>query len=130
MDEIHRFVQMKLELLMRLELDGFLNENRCGCSGCARSSRNGFYTRDLDTRYGKIRNLRVPRDRKGKFRTRLFTPYSRRDNWLEEAIISMYKGGMSTREVAEFVERVIGTQYSLATISNYKHGAGRRGEMA
>ncbi len=45
-------------------------------------------------------------------------PYQRREGWLEEAIIHMYKGGMSTREVAKFIDSMFGTQYSPTTISN------------
>ncbi|MFC0212883.1 IS256 family transposase [Paenibacillus chartarius] len=40
------------------------------------------------------------------------------DGWLEEAVIHMYKGGMSTREVAKFIEGMFGSQYSPTTISN------------
>jgi transposase-like protein len=72
----------------------------------------------LDTKYGRVEELSVPRDREGVFQTTLFPPYSRRDGWLEEAIIQMYKSGMSTRDVGQFVERMVGTQYSPTTISN------------
>jgi transposase-like protein len=68
-----------------------------------------------------INELQVPRDRKGYFQTRLFQPYQRREGWLEEAIIHMYKGGMSTREVAKFVESMLGSQYSPTTVSNITH---------
>lgn len=79
---------------------------------------NGYYTRTLDTRYGHIDDLQVPRDRLGLFQTQVFEPYSRREGWLEEAIIQMYKSGMSTQEVGQFVERIIGSQYSPTTVSN------------
>lgn len=112
--EVNRFIQERLELIMREEIQNFLTIEHPN-SG---NTRNGYYGRSLDTRYGKIQKLKVPRDRKGDFKTGLFPAYSRRDNWLEEAVISMYKGGMSTREVAQFVERMVGTQYSPTTISN------------
>jgi putative transposase len=82
------------------------------------NARNGYYHRSLDTKYGKIENLSVPRDRNGDFQTQFFEPYQRRDSWLEQAIIKMYQSGMSTREVGKFIERTLGTQYSLTTISN------------
>jgi transposase-like protein len=37
--------------------------------------------------------------------------------WLEESIIRMYQAGMSTREVGQFVERILGHHYSPQTIS-------------
>jgi transposase-like protein len=108
------FVQEKLELIMREELENFLNVENPDVP----NSKNGYYQRSLDTRYGKIEKLSVPRDRQGEFQTQLFAPYQRRDGWLEEAIIKMYQSGMSTREVGKFIERMFGSSYSATTISN------------
>lgn len=108
------FVKEKLELIMKEELSNFIKVERPELQ----DSKNGYYHRSLDTRYGKIENLTVPRDRLGEFQTQVFEPYQRRDGWLEEAIIKMYQSGMSTREVGKFVERILGTSYSPATISN------------
>src|SRR5690606_36173848 len=105
---VRQFVKEKLELIMNEEISNFLiveQEN-------VRNSRNGYYSRTLDTRYGKIDDLQVPRDRRGEFHTQVFEPYQRRDGWLEEAVIHMYKGGMSTRDVAAFIEGMFKSQYS------------------
>lgn len=107
-------VKSKIELIMKEELTQYLTVEEPDLP----NTRNGYYPRTLDTRFGRIEDLRVPRDRAGMFQTQVFEPYQRRDAWLEEAVIRMYKGGMSTREVASFIECVIGTQYSPATISN------------
>src|SRR5690606_9839152 len=72
---------------------------------------------NLDTQYGRIEGLLVPRDRNGEFQTQLFAPYQRHTGWLEEAIIRMYQSGMSTREIGKFIERILGNAYSPATIS-------------
>lgn len=112
---VKTMIQEKLELIMKEEMNQFLQVEE---QPEIRNSRNGYYERTLDTRYGKIEELKVPRDRKGNFQTQLFEPYQRRDGWLEEAVIHMYKGGMSTRDVARFIEGMFGTQYSPTTISN------------
>ncbi|WP_272496364.1 IS256 family transposase [Alicyclobacillus acidoterrestris] len=112
--EMSKFIQERLELIMREEIHNFLTVEHPEL----KNSRNGYYTRTLDTRFGRIEDLHVPRDREGEFQTGIFEPYSRRDAWLEETIIAMYKGGMSTREVGQFVERMLGVQYSPTTISN------------
>nr|WP_272899232.1 transposase [Caldalkalibacillus salinus] len=106
-------VQEKLELIMKEELENYLKVERPELA----NSKNGFYNRSLDTRYGKIEDLSIPRDRQGEFQTQLFAPYQRRDGWLEEAIIKMYQSGMSTREVGKFIERILGSSYSATTIS-------------
>ncbi|MDT9724254.1 IS256 family transposase [Xylanibacillus composti] len=108
------FVKDKLELLMKEELTNFLTVEKPELQ----NTRNGYYSRTLETQFGKINDLHVPRDRQGEFRTELFEPYQRRDGWLEEAVIRMYKGGMSTREVGDFIECILGTHYSPATVSN------------
>jgi len=113
-NELSHLIQEKLELILREEIRNFLEVEHPELD----DSRNGYYTRTLDTRFGRIEDLHVPRDRKGEFQTGVFEPYSRRDAWLEETIIAMYKGGMSTREVGQFVERILGVQYSPTTISN------------
>lgn len=108
------FVKEKIEFIMKEEIANFLHIEQSE----SKNTRNGYYERTLDTRFGKIEDLKVPRDRHGDFQTQVFEPYQRRDGWLEEAVIRMYKGGMSTRDVAGFIECIIGTQYSPTTISN------------
>lgn len=109
-----QFVKSKIELVMREEISNFLQHEPFHDL----NTRNGYYERTLDTRYGKIEDLRVPRDRQGAFQTQVFEPYQRRDGWLEETVIHMYKGGMSTRDVAKFIETMFGSQYSPTTVSN------------
>ena len=79
--------------------------------------RNGAYTRTIDTEYGEI-NLTIPRDRLNKFQNTLFPPYVRRTDGLEEMVIKMYSKGVTTREIADMVERMYGHCYSQTTVSN------------
>ncbi|MED3907463.1 transposase, partial [Geobacillus thermodenitrificans] len=88
---IRQFVKEKLELIMREEIKNFLEIEQAGTP----NMRNGYYQRNLDTQYGRIEGLLVPRDRNGEFQTQLFAPYQRRIGWLEEAIIRIYQSGMS-----------------------------------
>lgn len=111
---VNEFVQEKLELIMREEMKNFFEVENPDL----KSSKNGFYERTLDTRYGHIDNLSVPRDREGYFTTHVFDPYQRREKWLGETIINMYQHGFSTREIGKFVERIIGKEYSAGTVSN------------
>ena len=111
---VTQFVKDNLESIMRAEIKHFMEDEHAG----ERNSRNGYYKRSLHTKYGHIEDLEVPRDRNGQFQTHVFEPYQRRDGWLEEAVIQMYKSGMGTRDVARFIESMFGSQYSPATISN------------
>lgn len=111
---VTQFVKENLESIMRAEIKHFMEESPEG----HHNSRNGFYRRNLHTKYGNIEKMAVPRDRNGEFHTQVFEPYQRRDGWLEEAVIQMYKSGMGTREVARFIESMFGSHYSPTTVSN------------
>ncbi|OAS26021.1 IS256 family transposase [Paenibacillus oryzisoli] len=113
---VRDFLKDKLELIMKEEIKNVLQVEQQ--SSEQKNYRNGYYERTLDTRYGRIDDLLVPRDRNNEFQTQLFEPYQRREGWLEEAVIRMYKGGMSTRDVSGFIESMFGAQYSPTTISN------------
>jgi putative transposase len=108
------FIQDNLESIMKAEIQAFMESE----PSSAHNSRNGYYNRSLHTKYGHIEDLRVPRDRNSEFQTHVFEPYQRRDGWLEEAIIHMYKSGMGTRDVASFIETMFGSHYSPTTVSN------------
>jgi putative transposase len=108
------FVKEKIEMIMKEELKNHLEVEHPDDA----NSRNGYYQRTLDTRFGRIDDLSVPRDRQGNFQTQVFEPYQRRDGWLEQAIITIYQKGMSTREIGKFVEMILGERYSATTISN------------
>ncbi|MEW9678060.1 IS256 family transposase, partial [Lentibacillus sp. L22] len=74
--------------------------------------------RSLDTKHGHIDDLAVPRDRHGDFQTELFDPYQRRDQWVGETVTRMYQKGVSTREIGEMIEHMLGSSYSATTVSN------------
>lgn len=111
---VTQFVKENLESIMKAEIQHFMENEQVG----ERNSRNGYYKRSLHTKYGNLEDLEVPRDRNGAFQTHMFEPYQRRDGWLEEAVIQMYKSGMGTRDVARFIEGMFGSHYSPTTVSN------------
>ena len=96
---------------------GYQPYERNDSSAHGDNARNGSYQRTIDTEFGPI-NITVPRDRKNKFRNALFEPYSRRTDTLESMIIKMYSKGITTREIADLVERMYGDYYSPTTVSN------------
>jgi transposase-like protein len=111
---VTQFVKDRLESIMKSEMKGFMQGDECS----SHNNRNGYYTRTLHTKYGNMEDLHVPRDRLNEFQTQVFEPYSRRDGWLEDAVIQMYKCGMGTRDVARFIESMFGSHYSPTTVSN------------
>ena len=83
--------------------------------------RSGYYSRGLVTRIGKL-ELRVPRDRDGRFSTELFERYQRSEKALVSALAEMYVQGVSTRKVKAITEELCGHAFSASTISQINKG--------
>ena len=104
--------------LLKAELTDFLDYEKYDPIGYnSGDSRNDFYERSLDTKYGKI-TVNIPRDRNGDFRHHTVPRYSRNDGSLEDTVICLYRKGITTSEIAELIERMYGSYYKPQTISN------------
>ncbi len=75
-------------------------------------SKNGYYSRSLDTLLGRIEGVRIPRTRNKKFYPSFLEPYKRRTFELDEIVLSMYQGGCSTRDIVKTLENLLGQRYS------------------
>ncbi len=62
-------IRVVLEDVMREELDALIGVGWGECSPKRKGYRNGSYTRDLVTSSGRIEDVKVPRDREGRFQT-------------------------------------------------------------
>jgi transposase-like protein len=110
---IQKLCQEVLEAEMQTVL-GVASHER---SDARKGYRAGYYSRQFITRIGSI-ELRVPRDREGKFSTELFERYQRSEKALLGAMAEMYVQGVSTRKVKVVTEELCGHEFSAATISN------------
>jgi len=78
--------------------------------------RNGYYFRDFATKLGLLRRLRVPRTRRG-YRSELLPRYTRRQEAVHDLVREAFLRGISTRQVGEVLEPVLGEAYSAQTVS-------------
>lgn len=92
--------------------------------GGRRDYRNGYYRRDLGTRLGLIARLRVPRLRRG-YASQLLDRYQRRQESVNELVREAFLRGISTRQVGEVLEPVLGEAYSAQTVSRIAQGLDR-----
>lgn len=60
----------------------------------------------------------MPRDRNGEFSPKAIPAYKRNTDDLETTIIQLYKKGITTREIADLIEKMYGHYYTPQTISN------------
>ena len=118
MDLFRNELETMLNTLLLAELTEFLSYDKYDVSGYnTGNSRNGYYERSLHTIFGNI-TIKIPRDRLGQFQNKLLTPYNRNFGNLEEMIIQLYQKGITTREIADIIEKMYGCYYSPQTISN------------
>jgi len=119
--ELTEMVRAQLKRLIEeallVERDRFLNLGYYEHAPISRLDfRNGFYFRDLVTKLGVLCRLRVPRTRKG-FRSQFLPRYQRRQPAVNNLILQAFLRGVSTRQVGQVLEPVLGEAYSAQTIS-------------
>ena len=119
LDEFFRsHLETAINDLLKTELTAFLGYEKHSTDGYnTGNSRNGYYERDLDTKYGKL-HISIPRDRNGVFEQKLIPDYARRTDDLETTIITLYRKGIPTREITDLIEKLYGHYYTPATVSN------------
>ena len=120
-DHIRAAVQVVMEEIMREELTQFVGAQWGECTPQRKGYRNGSYTRDLATASGQIQDLKVPRDREGKFHTQLFDRYSRYEEQVAEGLTQMFVAGTSTHKVGEVAHTLMGVTPSASAVSRLNH---------
>ena len=109
-----------IEAVANQVLDAQMTEH-LSASAYERSSerkgyRNGYRTRQLYTRVGKL-VLRVPQSRDGEFSTELFSRFQRSEQALVLAMMEMVLQGVSTRRVEKVTQELCGESFSKSTVS-------------
>ena len=121
-DKINDLFRQKLQQavnnLLEAELTAFLGYDPYARNGWnTGNSRNGAYFRKVDTQFGQI-EIKVPRDRNGEFHQHTMPDYKRHTDVLEQTVIKLYSKGVTTREIADLIEKMYGGYYSPAMVSN------------
>lgn len=107
--------------LMDCEFELFLGRNKyeriSGVQISDRHLRNGHYQRTFAVKgLGRL-NVKVPRDRQGKYQTKVLEPYKRNEASIEEDVAVLYLLGQSTRSLSLISERLLGTKISASKVS-------------
>jgi len=99
-----------LNSLLRTEFELFMNDPE------NQSYRNGYSSRIIKTIYGEI-EVKVPRDRDGKFNSDILTRYSSSTEELSKVILQLFQFGLSHNDVCTFINNIYGVKYSRQTVS-------------
>jgi transposase-like protein len=120
-DRFKRLLRESLHEVLEAEMSQLLGAAPGERAESRSGYRAGYYSRGLVTRIGKL-ELRVPRDREGRFSTELFERYQRSEKALVSALAEMYVQGVSTRKVKAVTEELCGHAFSASTISQINKG--------
>lgn len=118
-DEVFREeIETAVNSILEIELTAFLGYEKNAVDGYnTGNSRNGGYTRRVQTRFGEI-NVRIPRDRNGEFEQKLLPSYKRYSDSLETTVIHLYEKGITTAEIASLIEKMYGSHYTKGQVSH------------
>lgn len=106
-----------VEAALAAELTGHLGyEAGQAPPGGAPNSRNGATPKTLATELGEVR-IRTPRDRDASFEPQLVRKRQARLAGLDDRVLDLYAGGMSTRDIAAHLTELYGTPVGRDTIS-------------
>ena len=100
-----------LQELLEAEMDATLGYEK-NCKGDLKSDnkRNGHSPKTLKSQYGEFQ-IDVPRDRNGEFEPKLIPKYQRDISGIEEKVISLYARGMSTRDIHDQLQELMGLNF-------------------
>ena len=116
--DIRQTIGQYFSELMDVELTHFLGRNRYERRGGDVNHRNGCYSRNFTLKgIGKV-DLKVPRDRKGAFRTHVIPRGKRYEDALRQDLCLMFLTGISARSLSMISKKLIGRKISAGEISN------------
>ncbi len=79
--------------------------------------RNGTSAKTVKSKHGEI-ELDIPRDRQSEFEPVIIKKHQRRFDGFDDAILSLYSRGLSTRDIKAHLEEIYGVEVSPDLISS------------
>jgi len=117
--DFREIAERTLSSLLKDELTQFLGREKYVREGKAsENQRNGFYSRNYAVKDIGELNIKVPRDRKGKFSSTVIAKYDRYEPAIANDICLMYLSGLSTRGIELVSKSILGRKISHGEVSN------------
>lgn len=114
---IQETVGQYLSSLMDSEMTHFLGRSRYERCDGEKNHRNGSYARKYTLKGIGSVNIKVPRDRKGTFKTEVIPRSKQYEDSIREDMSVMFLAGISTRTLSLMSERLIGRKISSGEVS-------------
>ena len=116
--ETRQYLKMLIEGILTEEQTRVLAAPKYARKFARLDYRNGFYSRDIESSLGLIKNIKVPRARFSSLEFSIFKKYRRKEVALIELIKDSFLSGLSTRKVGEVLNVVLDYKISPTTVSN------------
>jgi putative transposase len=117
-NDIKSFAKALIENILEQTIKEHLQLDKYERSRSRQDYRNGYYERKMQTRYGTIDDLAVPRLRNSQPDFNLFDKYETRQPKIDQLIGQLYLAGISTKRLKGIVRELTGRELSHSTISN------------
>lgn len=120
-DLLDNLIGPVLQALLNAELDQHLDyqKHEKKNNNSKKNARNGFCKeKTIKTKYGQTK-IATPRDRKGTFDPVIVPKKSNLFSGLEEACVSLYSKGMSTRDIEEVINNLYSVKITKDQVSHY-----------
>ena len=115
---VREFVRQMLQGFAEDEFLRFIGAKRYERTPLRKDRRNGSRSRKLETRFGVIEDLRLPRARKsGTEYSTIVGRYRRQDERIDQIVSEMFLRGVSTRKVGKISRLLWGSEVSPAEVS-------------
>lgn len=115
-------VRQVLQGALEVEMTDHLGYERHAVEGRrSGNSRNGHYPKTVRTEIGDV-DVKVPRDRNGTFEPVTVPVGQRRLTGLDQMVVSLYAKGLTTGDIAAYLEEVYDQRVDRATVSRITDG--------
>ena len=112
-----QLLKLTVESALQAELDEHLGYERHAPAGRGSgNSRNGYSGKTLKGDLGAV-PIQTPRDRNGTFEPQLIAKGQTRLARLDNQILAFYAKGMTTRDIADTLQELYGTEVSPALVA-------------
>lgn len=113
----NELTKITIEAALNGEMNAHLGYGKHSTEGYnSGNSRNGYNRKTLKTQQGEM-EIATPRDRNGEFNPIFISKYQTRLGTLDAQILALYAKGLSTREIAQVLYEMYGTEISAELIS-------------
>jgi len=117
-NNVKDFAKTLIENILEQTINDYLRLDKYQRSVNRPDYRNGHYERKMQTKYGTIDNLAVPRLRNARTVFNLFDRYETRQPQIDKLIGQLYLAGVSTKKLKAVVCELTGKSLSHTSIAN------------